>query len=110
MTGFELNYGKGLIELFQTPGGGFTVTAFVTNVVETIDGYTHGLLLVVCCLLLIWLIYQKTDSVVSIYFVAVLTLVVLKNTIFVEVSTIIFYIIVLSITTVIFSLLKGRVT
>lgn len=105
---FELNYGKGLIELFQNDAGGFTLVGLISNIVTTLDEYTHGVLLGACCLMAIWLIYQKTDSLVAIYTVAVLSTYLLRLTVFAEMSTLFFYIVVLALTTVVFTMLRGR--
>ena len=107
-TAVEFNYGKGLNDIFKSESGGYSLSAFVANVIEQLDDWSYGTLLGACCLMVIWLIYQKTDSVVAIYFVAVLSTYLLRKTVFVEVTTIFFYIIVLAITAVLFSLLKGR--
>lgn len=106
---FELYYGRGLIELFQTSSGGYTLVALMSNIISALDTYTYGTLLGACCLMIIWLIYQKTDSLVAIYFVTVLSTYLLRLTVFAEVSTLFFYIIVLSITAVLFAIIKGKV-
>jgi len=105
---FEMNYGLGLIELFRSDTGSYSLLTFVTNVVTQIDGFMYGTLVGVACLLLIWLIYQKTDSVVSIYFVAVLGLYLMSQTMFAEMTTVMFYIICLAVTAVLYVLLRGK--
>lgn len=108
MAQFELIYGKGLMDLFISDSGAFTLIALFVNILEAIDGYTYGAFAGIACLLVIWLIYQKTDSIVSVYFVAIIALNVLRDTMFAQVSTLVFYIVALSITAVLFSLIKGR--
>ena len=105
---FEMNYGKGMIDLFKNTDGGYSLTAMIKNSIGFLNTATFGVLLGAVVLMVLWLIYQKTDSVVSIYAMAVLGTYLLRLTVFREMSTIFFYIVVLAVTIVVYSLLKGR--
>jgi hypothetical protein len=89
-------------------GSQLTVWGFLERSLSLFDLWTGGTFVGLCALVVIAGIYQKTNSVVAVYTLAVVTLGVIRNTYFFELSVLFFYVIVLAITATVFGLIRGR--
>lgn len=96
---------SGLLEnIFQMGSNSFSLWELMQRSVEFLDESTGGLFLGLCVMLPIVTIYQKTDSLVAIYGLLVISLNLFRMTIFEQASTLVFYIIIMIITITFFKL------